>query len=635
MRAFTVVGPSQSGKTTLIEGLSGLEGAHAKPLKLLGDVTITPFDFMGDRWTALEVPGGRDTFHYAGPALAASDAAVLCVPAQIDAAVLAAPYLRLLEESGVPTFLFINKIDATGDRVSNIVASLQHYCRHGIVLRQVPIRTGDEVTGVIDLISERAWEYHKDHRSLLIELPKSMQDREQEARSVLLEALADFDDSLLEQIIEDQKPLTDDVYSVATQVLQHHDLVPAFLGAASHGNGLLRFMKSLRHEVPSVDALRERLNLPEDTIAAACLADQQKHLGKVILLRALAEGLGQGAPIGGATIGNLNALDGKSPAPSPLVPGEFALAIKSDQVSPGTILGPESAEPLPDWTLAQAPAIKRQVHPTHDKDESKLSAALTRLAEIDPGLSVSQDETNGSHVIGIQGQKHLKATLAKLNDSFGIIAEISEIPAALRETIRKSATVHHRHRKQSGGAGQFADVVIDVAPRPSGSGFVFEERVKGGAVPRNYIPSVEAGAKDALAEGPHGHLVVDISVTLTDGKSHSVDSSDFAFRTAGQNAVKEALRQAGTKVLQPVMNVEIHVPSIFTGSLVQLVSGLKGQVLGFEGNQDASGWDVFHALLPMSSEEDLWKALGSATRGTAWFTSKLDHYEELREPVQT
>ena len=635
MRAFAVIGPSQSGKTTLVEGLARLDGGRDQSLALLGGVAITPFDFMGDRWAALDIPGGRDAFHYVGPALAVCDAAVLCVPAQADAAELAAPYLRLVEEAGIPTFLFINKIDAASGRVSEIVASLQRYCRHGIVLRQVPIRTGGEVSGVVDLISERAWQYQEDSRSSLVELPKSMQDRESEARSELLEAFADYDDHLLEQIVEDQHPETADVYAIATQVLQHHDLVPAFLGAAGHGNGLLRLMKSLRHEAPGVEILRERLDLPFDIIAVACMADHQKHLGKTVLVRSLAEGLGAGDQVGGENIGALNGLDAKTPITSPLETGDFALTVKRDHVSPGTFLGPSVAHPMPGWATAHPAILKRQVRPAHEKDDSKLSTALVRLAEIDPGLLVTQDEDSGSLVVGVQGQQHLKITTNKLLEAFGVETECSAVPAALRETIRRSTTIHHRHRKQSGGSGQFADVVIDVAPLPPGSGFVFKETVKGGAVPRNYIPSVEAGARDALAEGPAGHLVVDISVTLTDGKSHSVDSSDFAFRTAGQGAVREALRSVGTTVLHPVLSVEIHVPSDFTGGLVQLVSGLKGQVLGFEANPDASGWDVFRALVPASSEEDLWQALGSATRGTAWFESVLDHYEELREPVQT
>ncbi len=635
MRAIGVIGPSQSGKSALIEGLAGIEGPRSSPLKLNGDTAITPFKFMDDRWAALEVPGGHDAQSLLGPVLAACDAAVLCVPAQVDAAVLAAPYLRFLDEADIPTFLFINKIDAASERVANIVASLQHYCRHGIVLRQIPTRDGGEITGVVDLISERAWAYHEGHRSSLVELPESMREREQQARSELLEAFADYDDGLLEQIIEDKVPVAGDVYAISTQALQHHNLVPAFLGSASLGNGLQRLLKSLRHEVPLVNMLRDRLGRDGGVRAAVCLADYKKHLGRICVLRAMEDGLGQRSRLAGGELGGLNALDAKSPIDSPLSAGEFAVTIKSDHISPGRLLTENEALPMPTWAAPHPAALKRRVHPVHDKDEGKLSTALVRLSEIDPGLALSQDEATGSLVIGVQGEQHLNAIISKLTDAFSIDVECHPVPAALRETIRRKTTIHHRHRKQSGGAGQFADVLVDIAPLNRGDGFLFEQTVKGGAVPRNYIPSVEAGARDALSKGPSGFPVVDLKVELKDGKSHSVDSSDFAFRTAGHNAVKEALEQVGTTVLQPIMKVEIHVPSVFDGSLVQLVSGLKGQVLGFDTHPDCEGWDVFRALLPMASEEELSRALAGSTRGTAWFFSELDHYEPLREPMTT
>ena len=634
LRAIGVIGPSQSGKSTLVEGIAGIEGSRASPLKLNGETSITPFEFMGDRWAALEVPGGHDAQSQLGPVFAACDAAVLCVPAQVDAAVLAAPYLRFLDEAEIPTFVFINKIDAASERVAEIVASLQHYCRHGIVLRQVPMRAGDEITGVIDLISERAWAYHQGHRSSLVELPETMIEREQQARSELLEAFADYDDDLLEQIIEDKVPVAKDVYSISTKALQNHNLVPAFLGSAMLGNGLQRLLKSLRHEAPSVDMLRGRLGLDKNVRAAVCLGDYKKHLGRICLLRALEDGLGPRPRLAGSDLGGLNALDAKSPINSPLSAGEFAVTIKSDHLAPESFVAENDSVEMPLWALSHAPALKRRVHATHERDEGKLSTALSRLSEIDPGLTLSQDEISGAPVIGVQGQQHLNAIISKLTEAFGIKVECSPVPAALRETIRGKTTIHHRHRKQSGGAGQFADVIVEMAPLNRGSGFVFEEKVKGGAVPRNYIPSVEVGVKDALSKGLSGFPVVDVKVVLKDGKSHSVDSSDFAFRTAGHNAVKQALEEVGTKILQPIMKVEIQVPSVFDGNLVQLVSGLKGQVLGFDTHPDCEGWDVFRALLPMTSEEELSQALGGATRGTAWFSSELDHYEELREPMK-
>ncbi len=630
MRAFTVFGPSQSGKSTLVGALAGLESAKAQTLKLMGDASVTKFDFLGDRWAVFDIPGGQDNISLIGPALAASDAAVLCAPADADAAVLSAPYLRIIEESGVPAFLFVNKVDVGTDRISDIVGSLQTYCSHGIVLRQVPMRSGEEIVGAIDLISERAWEYHDGQRSSLVEVPKNMVPREQEARSGLLESLADFDDGLLEQIIEDQIPMTDDLYSVATRVLQHHDLVPTLIGSAVHGNGILRLMKSLRHEVPEVSALRERLGVSSEIVAASCLADNMKHVGKTVLIRALSGGVAPGSSLCGATISNLVDLDSKTQIPS-LAAGDIGLSIKSDHLALGSFFSSDGAEDLPRWALPHPPAMRRLVRPVHERDENKVSSALARLAEIDVGTQVGQDETTGHLVITVQGPQHLRRVTDRLADSFGIEVECTEVPTALRETIRKKIEKQYRHRKQSGGAGQFADILIEMEPLPLGAGFQFKDTVKGGAVPRNYIPAVEHGARDALADGPEGNPVVDIGVTLKDGKAHTVDSSDFSFRTAGASAVREALAEAGTVVLQPVMKVHIHVPSIFAGGLVQLVSGLKGQVLGFEGHPTATGWDIFRTLLPMASEEELSRALGSATRGTAWFSSELDHYEELRE----
>lgn len=632
MRAFAVIGPSQSGKSTLVRALCGLEGTRPQSSKAFGDGQVTAFEYMGDPWSALEIPGGQDNLSQIGPVLASCDAAVLCVPPEVNAAVLSAPYLRLLEETGMPTFLFVNRVDAATDRVADIVSSLQTYCRHGMVLRQVPMREGGEITGAIDLISERAWEYREGERSSLVELPDAMLTREQEARSDLLESLADFDDTLLEQIIEDQRPVSEEVYKVATGVLQRHDLVPVLLGSALLGNGIQRLMKSLRHEVPGVDALRDRQSLPDSVVAVSCLADHLKHLGKAVLLRALADGVGTGNRLGGAAIGGLNAVDAKS-SMSKVKPGEFAFAIKSDQISLGSYYSADATHDLPGWAAKRPAALRRLVHPVHERDDTKLTSALSRLNEIDPGLFITQDEMTGHPELGLQGTQHLRRVAEKLSDGFGVEVECTEVPTALRESIRRKIEKHYRHRKQSGGAGQFADVLIELVPRPPGSGFEFSETVKGGAVPRNYIPSVEHGARDAMKNGPTGHQVVDVGVILKDGKAHSVDSSDFAFRTAGQNAVKEALSEIGTVTLQPILNVEIHVPKLFTGDLVQIISSLKGRVLGFEDNAEATGWDIFNANLPMSSLEELSRALSSSTRGTAWFVNELDHYEELREPV--
>lgn len=627
MRVFTILGPSQSGKSTLAAALAGLDGAAGKRQEVAGVAALQPFTFMGEDWAAIDIAGGADNLAHAGPALAASDAAVLCVPADAGAAVLSAPYLRKLEEAGIPAFIFVNRMDQAADRVADIVAALQAYCSHNIILRQVPIREEGQVVGAVDLISERAWQYREGEPSALIELPVTMYAREQEARAELLEALADFDDTLLEELIEDQQVMAEEVYDVATKVLQHNDLFPALLGSAEHRNGILRLMKSLRHEAPDVGAALERLSPAGDVLAVGCMGDLVKHLGKTVLVRAMGDEVGNGRPVGGAALGSLSNVGGDA---GRLSAGDVGQAVKSDHLNLGFAYGPEGAAPLPAWAQPRPSTFRRVVTPLHERDDARLSGALERLAEVDPALQVAQDEVSGRALLHLQGPLHLRRVKQMLQQEFGVEVEEAPVPPALRETINRPVQIHHRHRKQSGGAGQFADVVIEVRPLPRGSGFVFEETVKGGAVPKNYIPSVEAGAREALEQGPNGHPVVDVCVTLKDGKHHSVDSSDYAFRTAGSHAVKEALAEAGLTLLQPIMRVQIHVPSVFTGGLVPVVSGMKGQILGFEAEDGAAGWDVFETLLPMAAQDELCSTLASATRGTGWFSTDFDHYEEAR-----
>jgi len=629
MRVFTVLGPSHSGKSTLVDAIGKLEGGSTKKFDVSWAVNVHTFDYLGDDWAAIDLMGGSDNLSYGGPALAASDAAVLCVPPEADAAVLCAPYLHLIEEAGVPCFIFINKMDASTERVRDIVASLQTYCRHNIVLRQVPIRKGSEITGSVDLISERAWEYREGQQAALIELPEDLTSREQDARTELLESLADFDDALLEQLIEDQKPMTADVYDLATQVLQNNDLVPALLGAAEHGNGVTRLMKSLRHEVPGYETTKERLTDDSAVCAIGCLADMKKHLGKLVVVRALGPGVAMGLDLGGKSLGGITEIDTKTPMKE-IKPGQIGLTVKSDHLEPDRLYTTNGTAALPDWAQSRPAGYRQIITPTNDRDDVRLSSALARLAEIDPGLVLTQDEQTGKAVVGSQGPLHTRHSVERLAADFGIDVELGTVPPAFRETIAKSVEQHYRHRKQSGGAGQFADVVLTLKPLPRDSGFVFEEHVKGGAVPRNYIPSVKAGAQESLLEGPNGHPVVDVCVDLLDGKHHAVDSSDFAFRQAGRAAVREALLAAKAYTLQPIMKVQIHVPSIYAGGLVPIVSGLKGQVLGFEGHPTSAGWDIFSALMPMSLQDELFRSLGGATRGTAWFDSEFDHYEEAK-----
>ncbi len=625
-RCIAVLGPPHSGKSALTDRLAELGGGRAGPAAT-GEIRVAGFDYLDEPWTVLDCPGSTEFLQHARDALLAADVAVIVAPPDPDAAALVAPWIRVVEAAGAPALLFVNKIDNPAGRLRDIVASLQSYARHPLIMRQMPMREGDRIVGAVDLVSERAWRYRAGEHSQLVALPSDLEAREHEEHDALLERLSEFDDWLLEEIVEDRAPPSDAVYAICARVLAENRAIEALFGSAQNNAGVTRLMKALRHEAPGPEALRERLGGAE---AIAFSARRRKHVGRAALVRALGAGVTGGASLGGAAIGSLvDAVSERPGALAALDPGAVAAAVKSDELPLRRPLGAKAAGATPAAAAALPGQESHILACLHERDEAKLGPALQKLAEDDAGLTAEPDAESGGWRADVQGPLHLRAVLETLREIFGVEAEARPVTPPWRETIARGAEVHHRHRKQTGGAGQFADVRLVVAPAPRGAGFVFEETVKGGAVPRNFIPAVEAGAREALQRGPLGFPVVDVQVTLTDGQHHSVDSSDMAFRTAARAGVHEALEQAAPVLLQPVHAVTLSIPSVFTGAMPALATGLKGQVLGFDRDAGAEGWDQFRALLPAAALPDLAPQLRAATQGVGRFESVFDHYEEL------
>jgi len=635
MRCVAVVGPPHSGKSTLVRQLANLEGKAARTQTSF-DVSIVQFNYFGDQWCAIDCPGAIESITHTQNALLASDVAVVCVPPDPEQAVLAAPFLRIVESSGTPCIIFINRMDEPRGRVREIVAALQDYSNHLIVLRQIPIRDGEQISGFVDLISERAWKYRKGQHSALIEIPVTDSEREHQARDALLEQLSEYDDWLLEEIIEDREPAIGPLYAISTKTLQDNKVISTLIGAAENGNGMVRLMKALRHEAPPVTALQQRLAAECDIlkgeypIAVGFHAQHRQHVGKTVFIRAFNEGIASGSTLAGANLGGLVEIGIRNkPASGPMAPGAIAACVKSDQLNVGQIFtGSGSANP-PDWAQATTPMVARLIYPQNERDEVKLSSALARLCETDPGLEVAQEEETGAQLIRVQGPMHLRSTTKALVEDFGIVVQDAATHDLYRETITDTAEVQYRHRKQSGGSGQFADVKLSISPNPRGAGYTFSNTVKGGAVPRNFIPSVDNGAREAMRKGSLGFPVIDVAICLLDGKQHSVDSSDYSFRTAGLLGTREAVKKASPILLQPIEMVTFHVPSTHSGSLIPIVSSHHGQVLGFERNPEAKGWDIFRALLPQHAVSELAHEIRSTTQGTGYFLSEFDHFEEL------
>jgi elongation factor G len=454
----------------------------------------------------------------------------------------------------------------------------------------------------------------------------------------MLEKLADHDDALMEQLLEDIQPPRDAVFDDLARELREGLICPVLLGSAARENGVLRLMKALRHESPGVSATAKRLGASsaKDALAYVFKTVHLQHGGKLSLTRLLAGHLDDGATLQSSSgesgrlsgISNVNCAHDAKRASAEA--GDTVALGKLDIVKTGDTLTSGKTTPKALASIAPAPPVLAiAIAATDRKDDVKLGQALLRLNEEDPSLTMIQNQRTHDIVLWGQGEMHLRVALERLSDRFGVNVK-SQAPAiGYQETIRKSVTQRGRHKKQSGGHGQFGDVVLEIKPLPRGSGFEFRETVVGGAVPRNYIGAVEEGVVDGLQRGPLGFPVIDVQVTLTDGSYHSVDSSDLAFRTAARIGVSEGLPQCQPVLLEPIHMVEIVCPTEATAKINAILSGRRGQILGFDTREDWTGWDRVRAMMPEAEIGELIVELRSATAGAGSFIRQFDHMAEI------
>ena len=652
-RCIALVGPYLSGKTTLLEailartGVINRQGATAAK-NTVGDsseearhhgmsveLNVATVDFLGDSFTFLDCPGSIEFQADAANALSACDAAVVvCEPDEKKVPALQL-ILKQLEDRGIPHFLFLNKIDKADTRVRDIVPMLQPASTVPLVLRQVPIWESGIVSGFIDLALERAHVYREHAPSEVIEIPAPLADREQEARFSMLEKLADYDDELMEQLLEDVPPPRDKVFDDLSMELRDGVICPVLIGSAENGNGILRLLKALRHEAPFLATTAARIGAKGASCAFVMKTFHTAHGGKLSLARILAGKFADGDTVYGGKneerIAGVFDLLGHEPVKrGPAEPGDTVALGRLDSIVTGDTLSTEKGASLKIETGEIArPVFGLAIEAKEKKDDVKLTAGLAKIIEEDPSLSITHNQDMGEMVLWGQGEMHLRVALERLVHRYGIDAATHPRQIPYKETIRKSTEVRGRHKKQSGGHGQFGDVVVTIGPLPRGQGFAFSDKITGGVVPKNYIPSVEVGVRDYLHTGPLGFPVVDVAVCLIDGSYHSVDSSDMAFRQAGRIAMTEGMPQCQPVLLEPVMAVEIAVPSEATARINSIVSSHRGQILGFDARPGWPGWDVVQANIPEAEIQNLIVELRSATAGVGTFHAKPDHLAEL------
>ncbi|WP_040577320.1 elongation factor G [Methylopila sp. M107] len=651
-RCVALVGPFQSGKTALFEAILKRAGAagpggrgeaksvgdpspEARAHQLSVEAVAATVDYLGDAYTFIDCPGSVEFSHAASLVLPACDVAVVVCEADERKTPQLEEVLRELEELGVPHLLFLNKIDAATGDVREALAELQKASRAPLMLRQLPIVTDGRVTGFVDLALDRAFDYREGDVSRTSDLPPAEVPHETEERFHLLETLADHDDRLMEDLIMEVEPEPGRIFADLTSELRENHAVSVLIGSAARENGITRLLKALRHEAPGIAETRARLGFAGEgpALAYAMKTAHPSFGGKITMARVLRGAFREGEDAigagGDARIAGLVSLFGEQTTRrGEAGEGEVAGFLKLDPVQSGAVFGAEAPREASPGPSAPAPMHAVSLHVRDRKDDVRLSAALSKLVEEDPSLFLESRPDLGELRLGGLGEMHLRVAAERLASRYQVAVTTERPGVGYRETLRAPASAHGRHRKQSGGHGQFGDVKIEVRPLERGAGFVFEDRIVGGAVPRQYIPSVETGVRAFAERGPLGAPLVDFAVALVDGSFHTVDSSDAAFQAAARIAMMEAMASAGSVLLEPILAVTVTAPASATAALTQLVSGRRGQILGYDALPGREDWIAFEALIPEAEMDGLVIQLRSATAGVGAFVSRFEKMAE-------
>jgi elongation factor G len=626
-RVIALVGPAGAGKTSLAEAMLFAAGAtdrlgstangssigdsspEARQRGGSTELNLYNFDYLGDSFALLDCPGSVGFAADGAKALAIADVAIVVVDPDPARAPLAAPALRALDELGIPHLIFVNRIDQAHGRIRDLLSALQPMSVSPLIARQIPIWDGEKIGGFVDLALEYAFKYQPGKASERIEIPSDLQDREHHARTQMLEQLADHDDELLEQLLMDETPAREKVLQDLARETGESLGVSVLFGSATGSWGVRRLLKAMRHEVPPGSSTASRLSVTDPAMYVFKVV--HGSIGRLAMARVLGGNIAEGSDLKTADgeharVGSLFKVQGeKTQKISQASDGDVVAVAKIDAVKAGDWLGAGKIPPSVDVGYP-ARNCAFAIEPADRKDDVKLSGALQRLGEEDSALVIEHDDAN--HEIRLRGvnDEHLNTVLARLKRRFGVEVKSHPPVVGYRESIRKPVTQKGRHKKQSGGHGQFGDVIIEVKPLPRGSGFVFEERIHGGSVPKQWIPAVEEGVREAMEKGPLGFQVVDCHVALTAAQPH---------------------------LLEPMHKLSVVCPSSATSRITSAVAGRRGQMLGLGPRDGWAGWDRIDALIPEAELSGLEAELRSQSQGLATYEAEFDHLAELNGPL--
>ncbi len=667
IRNVALVGHNDTGKTTLVSQLLFNAGAVTRLGKIEDGTTATDFDqdeidrkhsissalahaeWKNTKINLLDTPGFGIFLMEAKSAMRVADSAAIVVSGVTGVEVSTEKVWKFAEEYHLPRLIIVNKMDRERASSSRTLDALERKFGKSIVPLQLPMGEEKDYKGVVDLVSMKAWQYAQDGSGKLDigEIPEEYAAEARGWREKLIEKVAEGDDTLMERFFDQGGLSQEELLDGLRREVSHLQIYPVLFTSASHnigGHAVLDAFVALLPSPEDVTTIQGKDRKGADLtyerrpeafpVALVFKTFSDPFSGRVSLFRVFSGTFKSDTSYWNATrdheerIGKLQLIQGKQQVPvSELRAGDIGAVAKLKDVHTGDTITAKDHIILLQHIDYPEPAISFAVEAKARGDEDKLGTAVARIIEEDPTIRFTRDMQTKEFLLGGQGQLHVEIIVSKLKKKYGVDVILHPPKVPYRETITRAADAHGRHKKQSGGHGQFADCKITMEPLPRGGDFEFVDEVFGGSIPRQYIPAVEKGIQDARTKGfLAGFPVVDFRVRLKDGQYHDVDSSEMAFKIAGSLAFQQAMEAARPTLLEPIMKVDISTPSEYVGDLMGDLTSRRGKMEGVDAEEDAQ---TLHARVPMSEMLTYGSTLRSITQGRGSFHMEYSHYEEV------
>lgn len=613
--------------------------------KISINLSLLPIEWKEQKINILDAPGYADFIGGALSGVRVADGAVVVVCAASGVEVGTEAMWRVLDQKGLPRIIYINKMDRENADFSKVVDQIQKRFGRRCVPVQLPIGAHSSFEGVVDLISMKAYKGDKPNGE---DIPSSVAAQAASLREKMVEAVAELDDELTVKFLEGGEIASEELHRVLRNGVKSGNLVPVMAGSALQNTGVRRVLDTLCDYLPSaadsagVDATNaasqetESVKPVENAPLAALvfMTSADPYVGKVTHFRVYSGSVSSNSQVWNSNksqmerVGQLFVFKGKAQEAVPrIAAGDIGAVGKMGVTATGDTLSvKEHPLMLPPIEFPE-PIYSVALHPKTKTDVDKLGTVLPRLAEEDLTLRVHKDADTGETIMSGMGDTHVDVAAERMQRKFGVGVRLETPKVPYRETVTSLVKAEYKHKKQTGGHGQYGHVLIEVEPLPRGTGFEFAERVVGGAVPRNYIPAVEKGIMEGRQEGVLARYpLVDVRVTLYDGSAHPVDSSEISFKIAAAQALKKALSQGQTVLLEPIVRLQVAVPEAYTGDIISDLNTKRARVLGM--TQDGSS-QVIEAQVPLAEVLKYAVDLRSITQGRGSYTIEFSHYEEV------